>query len=187
MTKSFHTELLDILEKFFDRAYLQREADRDPSPDVNIIYSDTIKQINQLIDKYTPEIKSLNDSSIKASRLAGYNSKNKDLGLPFGKMQKIKIAFDVDGTLRCNCTETCKDPNLRIVQLFSILDTFKNVELYVWSGGGSEYALGFARLYSLPVKPKNCISKFDAPSMDIAIDDIQDTAIGKINLIVREK
>ena len=31
--------------------------------------------------------------------------------MPFGKMKKIRIAFDVDGTLRCNCTETCRDPN----------------------------------------------------------------------------
>jgi len=112
---------------------------------------------------------------------------NKKLGLPFGKMKKVRIAFDVDGTLRCNCTDTCQDPNIRILELFSILDTFKNVELFVWSGGGAAYAQGFARLYQLPVKPKNCISKINAPEIDIAVDDIQDTAIGKINLIVREK
>lgn len=107
--------------------------------------------------------------------------------LPRADMRKIRIAFDVDGTLRCNCTDTCKDPNLRIVQLFMILDTLKNVELYVWSGGGSAYALGFARHFALPVKPKNCISKFGAPQMDICIDDIQETDLASINLIVREK
>ena len=113
--------------------------------------------------------------------------KNKDLGLPFGTMQKTKIAFDVDGTLRCNCTETCQDANLDIVALFNILNKFKNTELYVWSGGGSDYARACAIRYGLAIPEKRMISKFGAPQMDIAIDDIQDTALGKINLIVREK
>lgn len=113
--------------------------------------------------------------------------KNQELGLPFGKMKKIRIAFDVDGTLRCNCTETCKDKNTQIVMLFQILSTFKNTDLYVWSGGGADYARRFAELYDLNVKASRCISKIGAPQMDIAIDDIQDTAIGNINLIVKEK
>lgn len=113
--------------------------------------------------------------------------KNKEMGLPFGKMTKIKIAFDVDGTLRSNKTETSQGPNQRIVELFTILASFKNTDLYVWSGGGAQYALRFAQLYKLPVKDSHCISKLGAPQMDIAIDDIQDTAIGTINLIVNEK
>lgn len=114
-------------------------------------------------------------------------NKNHELGLPFGKMKKVKIAFDVDGTLRCNCTAECQDMNPDIVQLFHTLNKFKNTELFVWSGGGALYALGMAQKFKLPVKPSHCISKIGAPEMDIAIDDIQDTAIGKINLIVREK
>lgn len=113
--------------------------------------------------------------------------KNKELGLPFSKMQTIKIAFDVDGTLRCNCTETCRNLNFNILTLFSILAGFKNTEMYVWSGGGAEYARQFANEHALAVKDSHCISKIGAPEMDIAIDDIQDTALGKINLIVREK
>ena len=113
--------------------------------------------------------------------------KNKEMGLPFGKMQTVKIAFDVDGTLRCNHTDTCTDGNERIIRLFEILATFKNTELYVWSGGGADYARRFANEWQLPVKDSHCISKVGAPQMDIAIDDIQDTAIGKINLIVKEK
>lgn len=113
--------------------------------------------------------------------------KNKELGLPFAPMQKVKIAFDVDGTLRCNCTDTCQDPNQDIVDLFRILDKSKNTELYVWSGGGAEYARSFARKFKLKVGDARCISKIGAPQMDIAIDDIQDTAIGKINIIVHEK
>jgi len=113
--------------------------------------------------------------------------KNKELGLPFGKMRKIRIAVDVDGTLRCNCTDTCQDPNMKIVRLFNMLADFKNTEMYVWSGGGADYARRFADLFELKVAHKHCISKFGAPEMDIAIDDIQDTAIGAINLIVKEK
>lgn len=114
-------------------------------------------------------------------------SKNEELGLPFGKMRDIFIAFDVDGTLRCNCTDNCQDPNQRIVDMFNTLASFKNTRMFVWSGGGAEYARRFADKYNLSVKPMSCISKIGAPEMDIAIDDIQDTAIGKINLIVREK
>ncbi len=113
--------------------------------------------------------------------------KNKELGLPFGKMTTVKIAFDVDGTLRCNCTDTCEDPNQRIVDMFNTLASFKNTEMYVWSGGGDSYAARFAVKYNLKVKGSRCISKIGAPEMDIAIDDIQDTAIGKVNLIVKEK
>ena len=112
---------------------------------------------------------------------------NKDLGLPFSKMRTIRIAFDVDGTLRCNCTDSCEDPNQRIYDLFLILDHFKNTELYVWSGGGADYAWQFTQKFGLPIKQNRCISKIGAPHMDIAIDDIQDTAIADINLIVREK
>lgn len=114
-------------------------------------------------------------------------SKNAELGLPFGKMQTVKIAFDVDGTLRSNITETSREPNEDIVTLFKVLNKFKNTELYVWSGGGAEYAFQYANEIGLPIKQSHCLSKLDAPQMDIAIDDIQDTAIGKINLIVKEK
>jgi hypothetical protein len=107
--------------------------------------------------------------------------------LPRDKMKKISIAFDVDGTLRCNCTETCEDPNADIVELFRILNKFKNTELYVWSGGGKDYALRFARVFGLGVKEGNCVSKFSGFKPDIAIDDIQETALGALNLIVREK
>jgi len=103
-------------------------------------------------------------------------------------MKTIKIAFDVDGTLRCNHTDTCRDANQRIVDLFKILATFKNVDLYVWSGGGARYAWGFAQKFELPVKESHCLSKFDLKfKPDIAIDDIQETALGALNLIVREK
>lgn len=112
---------------------------------------------------------------------------NKKLGLPRDKMKRIDIAFDVDGTLRCNCTDTCEDPNERIVELFKILTNFKNVRLWVWSGGGAAYAWRFAQKFGLGVSMARCLSKFEGFQPDVAIDDIQDTALGSINLIVREK
>jgi hypothetical protein len=62
-------------------------------------------------------------------------------------MNPVKIAFDVDGTLRCNCTDTCADPNERQVSRFKAFATDKNTEMYVWSGGGAEYARRFADMY----------------------------------------
>lgn len=102
-------------------------------------------------------------------------------------MTTIKIAFDVDGTLRCNCTPECTEPNLRVVRLFNLLGQLKNAEMYVWSGGGADYALRFAKLYDLRVADKCCLSKLDAPHMDLAFDDQHDFDLGGINLIVREK
>lgn len=102
-------------------------------------------------------------------------------------MRTVRIAFDVDGTLRCNCTSTCQDPNMKIVRLFNILSDFKNTEMFVWSGGGSEYAKQFANLFELRVAHKNCISKLGAPHMDIAVDDMHEFGLGTFNLIVRNK
>lgn len=114
-------------------------------------------------------------------------SANAKLGLPRDKMKKIHIAFDVDGTLRCNCTDTCKDPNERIVELLKILASMKNTVIYVWSGGGKDYAQRFVNLYELNKFVDHITSKTSGIAPHIAIDDIQDTAIGDINLIVREK
>ncbi len=118
-------------------------------------------------------------------------SKNEELVLPRNTMKRIVIAIDVDGTLRCNCTETCEDPNKRIVELAKTLATFKNVKVMVWSGGGKQYAQRFMDKYGFGPKIK-AASKLDSSTWiygrpQIAIDDIQDTAIGTINLIVREK
>jgi hypothetical protein len=116
---------------------------------------------------------------------------NEDLDLPRDVMKRIVIAFDVDGTLRCNHTDTCEDPNKRIVEMAKTLATFKNVKVIVWSGGGKEYSQRFMDKYGFGPKVK-AASKLDASTWifgrpQIAIDDIQDTAIADLNLIVREK
>lgn len=106
-------------------------------------------------------------------------------------MNTVIIAIDVDGTLRCNCTDTCQDVNRRIVDLLYILKHFKNVKIMVWSGGGVEYARNFMSKFEV-AKGVHYASKVDKSTWkwgqpDIAIDDIQEFNLGKVNLIVREK
>ena len=121
------------------------------------------------------------------NKMTGTNEK---LGLPFDSMKKIIIAFDVDGTLITNTGNCTPDvSNKRIVDLLKILSTFKNIRIVVWSGGGKEYAERWVRLLGI----EDCVWKvfsklqWKEVNADIAIDDIQDTSIGKINLICREK
>lgn len=108
-------------------------------------------------------------------------------------MKRVVVAFDVDGTLRCNCTPTCRDVNRRIVDLMYIMRHMKNVSIMVWSGGGAAYAQHFMhRFESDLIKGMHYASKLDPSTWkwgkpDIAIDDIQDCELGTINLIVREK
>lgn len=108
-------------------------------------------------------------------------------------MQKIRIAFDIDGTLRCNCTDTCNDSNPGAIALANLLHKyFKNVELHAWSGGGADYAWNFIRTHGLSkaITRDRCHSKLEytsIPKMDVAIDDQHEFALAHINLIVRMK
>jgi hydroxymethylpyrimidine pyrophosphatase-like HAD family hydrolase len=113
---------------------------------------------------------------------------NKKLGLPYGKMRKIVIAFDVDGTLLDN-TKGDIVANENIRTLLIILSRFKNTKIIVWSGGGELWARQVVSKLNLNQYVDEAWSKMDYEEIkpDIAIDDIQDTAIGWFNLIVKEK
>ena len=119
-------------------------------------------------------------------------SKNEELGLPRGAMSLVTIAFDVDGTL-LNNEETGIEGlgNPSIITLVVLLSKMKNVQLICWSGGGADYAKTIARQLHLTKFFDKYMSKtqatMDGFKPDIAIDDIQDTKLGKVNLIVREK
>lgn len=117
-------------------------------------------------------------------------------------MKKVVIAFDVDGTLRCNREEIHREkivPNLNIVRLWETLSGFKNVELHIWSNRGADYCREIATRFDLQkVKgyhKKTWKSQQDANDEwdsddfrpDIAIDDQQRFDGGLFNLIVREK
>lgn len=118
---------------------------------------------------------------------------NADLGLPRDKMRKIIIAFDIDGTLRCNCSPTCQNRNEAIAALAEILKSMKNTKLIAWSGGGADYVRSQIRIMNLGhiFSEVNCWAKLNYymkhGKPDIAVDDIQDTALGEVNLIVKEK
>ena len=118
-------------------------------------------------------------------------STNEKLGLPRDTMKKVIIAFDVDGTLIRDGGYRADIANERIVELLKTLSSFKNIKIVVWSGGGKEYAERWVRLLGIEDNVWKSMSKIQANidgfKPDIAVDDIQDTALGNINLIVREK
>jgi hydroxymethylpyrimidine pyrophosphatase-like HAD family hydrolase len=120
--------------------------------------------------------------------------KNKELGLPHsvdGKMEKVLIAFDVDGTL----VDTNGESSATMVVLQMMLaQKWKNVDVIVWSGGGAEYARTMMERKSDFFRGRNIWhSKLEHTELRkkyakiIAIDDIQDTRLGDVNLIVRNK
>jgi hydroxymethylpyrimidine pyrophosphatase-like HAD family hydrolase len=116
------------------------------------------------------------------------NGANKALGLPFGKMRKITVAIDIDGTLRDN-TKDAVIANEDIRTLIRILSKFKNTKIIIWSGSGELYARQVAKECHVAQWVDGYASKTQHKEInaDISIDDVQDTDIGKINLIVREK
>ena len=120
--------------------------------------------------------------------LRGLMGKNKELGFPVDAMKTIVIAFDVDGTLRNN-TASEPEANEDIRTLLRILSKFKNTKIIVWSGSGMLYANQMARTLHINQWVDRYASKTEWKELkpDIVIDDIQDTAIGEMNLIVREK
>ena len=116
---------------------------------------------------------------------------NEKLGLPFGKMERVAICFDVDGTLINEYDENPVTTNL--LSAFT-LQSWKNLDVIVWSGGGKQYAETMFREYvSNDTSKVKFYSKLQLGELQaryakiIAIDDIQDTAIGDVNLIVRNK
>lgn len=113
-------------------------------------------------------------------------------------MKKIKIAFDVDGTLiRTRSDKPLANENIRT--LLVTLAKFKNTKIIVWSGGGELYARQVGQAIGIDkyvdtYATKNYTGLIDGEHQfnpeiqpDIAIDDIQACNLGDINLIVREK
>lgn len=118
-----------------------------------------------------------------------------------GKMAKVIIAFDVDGVLIKNAgidrehgiPSSGDVPILHQVNTLIVLSTYKNVKIVVWSGGGKQYAETWGRRLGLDKYVWRYASKLEHPDIKtmcdtlIAIDDIQATQLGDVNLIVKEK
>lgn len=116
-------------------------------------------------------------------------SANEKLGLPRGRMKQIMIAFDVDGTLRDNLVTDRVVANERVRSLLIALAHCKNTYIIFWSGSGQLYAKQVVNELAIAKYVNMCMGKesWQQLQVDIAFDDIQDTSIAKINLIVREK
>lgn len=118
-----------------------------------------------------------------------------------GRMQKVIIAFDVDGTLIHNVganrehgTPNNGDvPIVHQINTLMVLSTYKNVKIVVWSGGGKQYAETWGNRLGLDKYVWRYASKLEHPQIKaqcdtlIVVDDIQATRIGDVNLIVKEK
>lgn len=118
---------------------------------------------------------------------------NKKLGLPYSDdgMERIAICFDVDGTL-IDCDKKHAS-TMKLLVAFAE-QNWKNVRIVVWSGGGREYAETIVRRYGLDALPNlQIMGKLQHQELRdkgyrvIAIDDIQNTRLGDVNLIVRNK
>jgi len=118
-----------------------------------------------------------------------------------GKMAKVIIAFDVDGTLIQNGSPDRQHgvvndgdvPIVHMINTLQVLSTFKNVRIVVWSGGGKQYAEMWGNRLGLNKYVWRYDTKLNYQHLKIlcdkliAIDDIQSTLLGDVNLIVREK
>lgn len=117
-------------------------------------------------------------------------------------MKEIIIAFDCDGTILNNEGIPSETPthlrprggvNLPIISLMQILSkNMKNTKIYVWSGGGKEYAERICREYGLDRYVDRCFDKAEYDEtiygkVDIAFDDQHAFAMAEHNLIVRVK
>lgn len=117
-------------------------------------------------------------------------------------MKEIIIAFDIDGTLLDNEgiqpeTLTYLRPqtsvNLDVVLLLQILSKkMKNTKIYVWSGGGKEYAENIVRRYGLEKYVNRCFGKSEYDEtlygkVDICFDDVHSCNLAENNLIVKMK
>jgi phosphoglycolate phosphatase-like HAD superfamily hydrolase len=106
-------------------------------------------------------------------------------------MEKVAVAFDVDGTL---IHDNEINFETRTLLAWFVAQNWKNVDIIVWSGGGAQYAESKIRLILPSVEDKvKFYSKLEYSTIRkkydkiIAIDDVQDTRLGDINLIVRNK
>lgn len=107
-----------------------------------------------------------------------------------GRMEKVAFCFDVDGTLI--------DGEGTFTLMSTIISAFaaqkwKNVDIIVWSGGGADYARTITNRVVPIADGIKFHSKLEHKELRkkyakiIAVDDIQDTRLGDVNLIVRNK
>jgi hypothetical protein len=96
-----------------------------------------------------------------------------------------KIAFDVDGTLIHQegfASGPAPDtPRYEVIALFFMLQAIESNEMYIWSGGGLDYATRWAEKLGL-IDYCTVVSK-GVEEMDIVFDD-EEVNLGKVNIRV---
>jgi len=98
---------------------------------------------------------------------------------------KTTVAFDVDGTLIKQGVMSEDTPRYEVIQLFKLLESF-GCEMYVWSGGGIDYAKRWVEKLGLDA---HVVAK-KSFTPDIAIDDFPEddlwykSPLGSVNLRV---
>lgn len=94
-------------------------------------------------------------------------------------MKTVKVAFDVDGTL-IRESDYGSVPRYEIIELLRWFDRNNN-EVYIWSGGGVDYAQRWSEKLGLTCA--KIIPKEANESIDIAFDD-EDVMLGVLNIKV---
>ena len=110
-------------------------------------------------------------------------------------MKEIIICFDVDGCIYGSSFAHKGEPvlNLPTVQLMELLHNhIKNCKIYVWSGGGKEYAEQIVGKFGLDKWVDACLGKHEYDEIihgkiDIAFDDEAFFNMADKNLIVKTK
>lgn len=97
------------------------------------------------------------------------------------KRTKLRIAFDVDGTL-IKKTENGDVPRYEIIQM---LKTFLALghTVFVWSGGGKDWAENWCRKLDLFPQVRVLEKRGDAYDIDIAFDDYP-TSLARVDVMV---
>ena len=107
-------------------------------------------------------------------------------------MKEIIIAFDIDHTLISNETGLGQEHlNLDVFTLLVSFSKISNTKIYVWSGGGQDYAEQIVRKYGLDRYVDRCFGKHEYDDtlygkVDIAVDDEMGFSMGDKNLIVNK-
>lgn len=104
-------------------------------------------------------------------------------------MRTVTIAFDVDGTLIKEITESDgyrhEIINEDVRMMLVTLARLRNVRIHLWSGSGEAYARTRARELGITQYIYTYSSKTDAGFVpEIAVDDVETTSLGTFNLIL---
>ena len=94
------------------------------------------------------------------------------------KEEVMKVAFDVDGTLIHQVGEREDTPRYDVISLFSSLERMGCI-MYIWSGGGEDYAARWRDKLGLSAI---VVSK-GSFEPDMAVDDME-VKLGVVNLKV---